>query len=422
MTLKWGCKRAFLRSALIFAVGVVLQLVVGDLDNSFLRYPWGLIIAVNYLYLLILANIYSDKWQWVRRLSDHYASASALASMVVMCIIFGFTRQDVATEGLVGALGFSRMTSSWPFNLLLLYFTTTLGLMAIDDVRHFRQRSVARLMSHVAPFVAIAAMMFGSGDKLRVTLRTSLDKTVYVGVDRNGESVELPFAITLREFRMEEYAPKLYLLDTKSETSSREFLSVESVGNKMQIGDWELSVKAMEDMAGRIPDEQEFRAMNHVGAAPAVYVVARNVVSGVQREGWVSCGSFIFEPQYLFLDNGLAIAMPRREPKHYLSRVRVEQMDGTIEDFNIEVNHPARVGAWHIYQVGYDTQRGRWSTTSVLECVRDGWSPAVAIAMWLTLAAGVAMFVTAGGRTWRGDTSKRNTPKIKGKQRKEVKL
>ena len=422
MTLKWGYKRAFLRSALIFAVGVVLQLVLGDLNNSFLRYPWGLIIAINYIYLLILANLYSNKWQWVKRLSDHYASASALASMVVMCIIFGFTRQDSATVGWVGELGFSRMTSSWPFNLLLLYFTTTLGLMAIDDVRHFRQRSVARLMSHVAPFVAIAAMMFGSGDKLRVTISTSLDRAVYVGVDRKGESVELPFAITLREFKMEEYAPKLYLLDTKSETSSKEFLSVESVGDKMQIGDWALSVKAMEDMAGRIPDETEFRAMNHVGAAPAVYVVARNVVSDVQREGWVSCGSFIFEPQYLFLDNGLAIAMPRREPKHYLSRVRVEQMDGSTEDFNIEVNHPARVGAWHIYQVGYDTQRGRWSTTSVLECVRDGWSPAVAIALWLTLAAGVVMFVTAGGRTWRGEKSNINAPKINGKQRKEAEL
>ena len=85
MALKWGYRRAFLRCALIFAVGVVLQLVVGDLDNSFLRYPWGLILAVNYLYLIVLANLYAQKWQWVRRLSDHYASASALASMVVMC-------------------------------------------------------------------------------------------------------------------------------------------------------------------------------------------------------------------------------------------------------------------------------------------------------------------------------------------------
>ena len=160
--------------------------------------------------------------------------------------------------------------------------------------------------------------------------------------------------------------------------------------------------------------------MNHVGATAAVYVVARNERSGEHREGWVSSGSFIFEPQYLFLDKQHAIAMPRREPKHYLSRIRVEELDGKQSDFDIEVNSPARIGSWHIYQVGYDTQRGRWSTTSVLECVRDGWSPAVAVALWLTLAAGVVMFVTAGGRTWRKGASKQEGSELKSKQRKEV--
>ena len=425
MALKWGYRRAFLRSALIFVVGVVLQLVVGDLDNSFLSYPWGLILAVNYLYLLIVASVQSDKWKWVKQLSDHYASVSALASMVVMCIIFGFTRQDTTTEGLVGALGFSRMTSSWPFCLMLLYFTTTLGLMAVWDIRHFRACGLARLMSHVAPFVAITAMMFGSGDKQRVTIRTSLDRPVFAGVDRAGRSVDLPFAITLREFKMEEYPPKLYLLDTRNETSSEEFLSAEHVGDKLSIDGWQIEVREIVDMAGRIPDAKEFRAMNHVGAAPAVYIVARNQLSGEVREGWVSCGSFIFEPAYLFLDKQYAIAMPRREPKHYLSRVRVEEVSGEQHDFSIEVNSPARIGSWHIYQVGYDTQRGRWSTTSVLECVRDGWSPVVAVAMWLTLFAGVVMFVTAGGRTWRGkgcdEQLKTAKSKIKSKQRKEVK-
>ena len=64
--------------------------------------------------------------------------------------------------------------------------------------------------------------------------------------------------------------------------------------------------------------------------------------------------------------------------------------------YNIEVNNPARVGPWRIYQVGYDTERGRWSTTSVLECVKDGWFPLIQIALWLILASGVAMALTAG--------------------------
>ncbi|MBQ2036807.1 MAG: hypothetical protein II216_02705, partial [Alistipes sp.] len=78
----------------------------------------------------------------------------------------------------------------------------------------------------------------------------------------------------------------------------------------------------------------------------------------------------------------------------------IEFMDGSGEQWteSIEVNKPARIGAWRIYQVGYDTQRGRWSSSSVVECVKDGWWSAVQIALWMLLAAAVVMFLTAGGR------------------------
>ncbi len=401
MTLQWGYKRAFLRCALLFVAGTTLQMTLGDVDNGFLRYPWGLIIAINYVYLLVLIHFQQERWQWLKRLSDHYACISSLAAMVVMTIIFGLTRQDPSTEGWVGAIGFSRMTSSWPFNILLLYFTTTTGLAVMDDLHHLRNRRVAAVMSHLAVFVVLVAGIFGSGDKLRVSVTTQLDRPVHMGVDRAGNPVQLPFTLTLKEFSMDEYPPKLYVLNTATEISSRDFLSVEEVGATAIVDGWELTAVESLDKAGRIPEDIEYKPMNHVGAAPAVYVRAKNTLSGEQYEGWVSCGSFIFEPSYLFLTKELAVAMPRREAKRYLSRVEVSDQSTERHRYNIEVNHPARIGSWHIYQVGYDTSRGRWSTTSVLECVRDGWYSAVHIALWTMLAAGVVMFVTAGGRKQR---------------------
>ena len=90
--------------------------------------------------------------------------------------------------------------------------------------------------------------------------------------------------------------------------------------------------------------------------------------------------------------------MPRREAKRYLSRVNIMEEDGVRHNVEIEVNHPARVGSWRVYQVGYDTSKGRWSDTSVLECIRDPWYGAAHVALWLLLVAGVVMFITAGGR------------------------
>ena len=427
MALQWGYKRAFLRCLLLFVVGVVLQCVVGDFDNGFLRYPWGLILAVNYLYLLILLHFQRDKWRWVNRLSDHYASVSALGSMVLITILFGLTRQDVSTEGLVGLLGFSRMTSSWPFNLLLFYFTTTVGLTVVEDLHHWRQRNLAAMMSHVAVFVVLTCGMFGSADKMRVTVNAHLERPVAEGIDSKGVSQTLPFAITLKEFAMEEYSPKLYLLDTHQESSSEDFLLVEDAAAKGEIDGWQLRVERLIDMAGRMPDSDEWREMIHTGAAPAVYLSATNTATGATYSGWVSCGSHIFEPSYLRLGERYAVAMPRRDAKRYLSRVDVEQMSGERKRFDIEVNHPARVGAWRIYQVGYDTARGRWSSISVLECVKDGWYSAIHISLWLMLSAGVVMFVTAGGRSLsrKGNTTlapKKSVPEMSNSKNREAKL
>ena len=411
-----------MRCLLLFAVGIVLQCVVGDFDNGFLRYPWGLILAVNYLYLLVLLHFQRDKWRWVNRLSDHYASVSALGSMVLMTIIFGLTRQDASTEGLVGLLGYSRMTSSWPFNLLLFYFTTTVGLAVVDDLHHWRQRGLAAMMSHLAVFVVLTCGMFGSADKMRITVNAHLERPVAEGIDSKGVSQTLPFAITLKEFAMEEYPPKLYLLDTRLESSSEDFLLVEEATSEGEIDGWQLRVERVIDMAGRMPDSEEWLEMVHTGAAPAIYLKATNSATGESYSGWVSCGSHIFEPSYLRLGERYAVAMPRRDAKRYLSRVDVEQMSGERQRFDIEVNHPARIGAWRIYQVGYDTARGRWSSVSVLECVKDGWYSAIHIALWLMLSAGVVMFVTAGGRSLSRKGGETSASKMSNSNKKEAKL
>ena len=221
---------------------------------------------------------------------------------------------------------------------------------------------------------------------------------------------------------MEEYPAKLYLLDTRSETSSQEFLSVDDASAEGVIDGWHLKVEKFYDMAGRMPDSSEWRDMLHTGAAPAVYLSAVNSMSDETYEGWVSCGSHIFEPSYLLLGDRYAIAMPRRDAKRYLSRVEVEQMSGERDRFDIEVNHPARMGAWRIYQVGYDTARGRWSSVSVLECVKDGWYSAINIALWLMLAAGVVMFITAGGRSLARKGATAQKQKLSNSKDEEVRL
>ena len=289
------------RYALLVVAGMALQLFLGDVDASFLSYPWSLVVAINYLYILILLYTKSDSVKCLRRLYDRPATLTSLASMLVLTLLFGLIRQDGSTEGIWGWLGFTRMSSSWIFVLFLVHFMTVIGMKAVEDVRHWKQRKLPAVVMHVSFFVILASAILGSGEKVHVRVVTALDAPIDRGVTEDRKMYELPFTLTLKEFVLEEYPPQVIVVD------------------------------------------------------------------GEER------------------------VMPQREVKKFLSRVEVTDEDGT-EEIEIMVNHPARIGAWRIYQSGYDSARGKQSTISILLCVKDGWYPMIHIAMWMILLGGVMMF------------------------------
>ena len=165
------------------------------------------------------------------------------------------------------------------------------------------------------------------------------------------------------------------------------------------IRDWNINILEYIDSAGKVHNSDKYVSMNHIGATSAVLVEASGP-EGKQTTGWISCGSHIFPASILSLDNTHALAMPPREAASYLSEVRIENAKG-VREHEIRVNQPASVGPWKIYQVSYDKEKGRWSTVSILECVKDGWYPIVHVALWMILAAGAAMAFSAGLRNKR---------------------
>ena len=291
------------RCALLFLAGTALQLCIGSVDASFLSYPWGLVAAVNYLYLLIILYAYQGKLTYVRRMYDRASYITSLASMLVLTLLFGLIPQDPSIGGWLDLLGFNQMSSSWIFVLFLFHFMTVLGLKAIEDVHCWRRRSIPTILMHVAFFVILVASAFGSGEKVRIQVTAIEGHPVSMGLTDKGMRVELPFTILLKDFSLEEYPPAVHLL----------------------------------------PDGSE-------------------------------------------------VVMPRREVKKYLSEVEIWEGEEK-HSFEIAVNRPASVGSWKIYQSGYDSSRGKFSTISILECVKDGGYVVVHIAMWTILLSGVLMFI-----------------------------
>lgn len=383
-------RRMMQRCILLLLAGAALQLFLGPVNPSFLSYPWGMILALNYLYLIILLRANADKWQWVRGWYDRPAYLSSLASMLVLTLMFGLIRQDGSAEGLAGVLGFTRMSRSWIFCLFLFHFTTVMGLKAVDDVWHMRRRKLPNVLIHLSVFVVLAAAIFGSGDKEKVKVTLALGVPERMGVTKEGRVAELPFTLTLKEFSLDEYAPRVHRY--KDGTLSPEFVAIDTVGCTGRLGEWEVECMEYLEYAGRTSEDSAYVAMRHVGTTTAMLLRASHSTSGQSAVGWVSCGSHIFAGNTLSLPDGSELVMPQREAKKYLSQIEVTGKEG-VKLFDIAVNHPATMGPWKIYQSGYDSSRGRWSTISVVECVKDGWYILVHISMWMILVAGVLLFV-----------------------------
>jgi hypothetical protein len=86
-------------------------------------------------------------------------------------------------------------------------------------------------------------------------------------------------------------------------------------------------------------------------------------------------------------------------PKRFASDILIQtKSDKTVETI-VDVNKPAEIEGWKIYQFGYDTQMGAQSQISILELVSDPWLPLVYAGIYMMLAGAVCMFVTGRPRT-----------------------
>ena len=90
-------------------------------------------------------------------------------------------------------------------------------------------------------------------------------------------------------------------------------------------------------------DTLKFTEFHSMGATYAVYLKAVNATSAQSKEGWVSCGSFMFPYKALRLSEQTSLVMPEREPQRFVSAVTVYTQSGEVVEDTIEVNRPLKI-------------------------------------------------------------------------------
>ena len=321
-----------------------------------------------------------------------------------MTVVMGLIRQAPSGHASTDLLGFSQMIASWPFVLLYFWMVTILGLTILRAGFSLKVSRISFLLNHIGLFIALITATLGNADMQRLKMTTRMGSAEWRATDDKGQQIELPLAIELKDFTIDEYPPKLMLIDNETGRTlpekSPEHVLLEEGVIKGTLQDWQLTIEQSIPMAASVATEDtvKFTKFYSMGATYAVYLKAVNQKNQTTKEGWVSCGSFLFPYKAIRLDSLTSLVMPEREPQRFASEVKIYTQEGTITEGTIEVNRPMEIEGWKIYQLSYDETKGRWSDVSVFELVRDPWLPFVYAGIIMMMAGAVCLFVSAQKR------------------------
>lgn len=403
----WKMKEGFVFGAGLILVGLALQFSVGPIHWSDFAFPINLIFLIVFLLILVLAY-------WLRRrvrlfsfLLTAEAAVPTLIYAAALTVVMGLTRQVSAHERAIDPIGLTQMLSFWPFVLVYLLLATIVGLITLRQILHFRLRELPSLLSHVGLFLVIVTATLGSADMERVKLTATTDMPEWRATHEQG-FVELPLAIQLEKFTIDEYPPKLLIINSQTGKSvpakNPEIALIDKHFREGNILKWRIRVLKNLPLAAPVvtSDTTKYVEWQSSGAVTALLVEAQRMKDGravgPPTVGWVTCGSYLFPFQELKLTKQLSRVMARREPERYASRIHVYTESQKNIVATVEVNKPVSVDGWRIYQLSYDEAMGRWSETSTFELVKDPWLPAVYVGIYMLLAGAILTFIVSQKR------------------------
>ena len=282
---------------------------------------------------------------------SYNAAVPSLIAVVFLTFLMGMIKQMPSSVSSDGFSIFNSMLSFWPFILVYIWMTSIVGLVSIKYLFSFRVARIPFLLNHLGLFIALVSATLGSADS-------------------TGKA--LPY-------------------------DKPEHLLLEDGVNSGKLSEWKFEILDRIEMAALVSGEDTVRYVEwpSTGATYAVNVKAVSCDGKRTASGWVSCGSFLFPYQALRLDSICSLVMPDREPRRFSSDVVIYTESGKKQEKTIEVNKPADIENWKIYQLSYDESKGRWSDISVFELVLDPWLPAVYVGIIMMMFGAVCMFVTA---------------------------
>ncbi len=400
----WRYKESFLVVMELALLGLIFEVLTGGKGAPQLQWPVNAIVGVLIISSVGIIYYKYRKNPVIKWLASVPAAISAISFFAIVSLLLGFIPQDVDSGSrFVNMLGLSHMKNSWLMMVSGLYFLIALGFVTMRRSLPLNRKNIGFLLNHAGLWITIAAGYLGAGDLEKKNLRlVEGNEATNIAMNmRTGTMDELPFSVQLLDFNIEDYNPKIAIVNASSGTLVEEegnTIQIIEEGLKTNLLDWEVEILEFMPDAFALIGKDEYVAKDSMGSAPAALVRATHSGSGTVHEGWISCGSFGVMFASLELGNNTILAMTTPEPQKYSSDLVIKDNELGDTEVRVEVNKPYKHKGWKLYQLSYDERMGKWSQLSVMEAVRDPWLPLVYTGIFMLLAGAAYIFWT-GNKT-----------------------
>jgi len=390
--INWGYPQSFKFTLAIILLGFLIQIVSQSTVPDII-FPHNLIFGITFIIISIISSIFLKNTQILKWLSSIPASVSAILGITLLIIIMGIIPQTGSSDStIIHTIGFDDINSSWAFILLSIYLLFVLAIVCIKKIIPFRIKNIGFIFSHLGLWICIFAAGLGSGDLRRLSMDLDENQITWKAHDNKGNYYELPLAIKLLDFSIQNFDPKIAVIDnTTGEICEKykPFTIMIHDSLKCKLQEYNIEVIKHLKYSGRIGDM--YSPVRDFGSSPATKIRVTSP-NNKSVEGWITCGSFNMLPESLTIDDKYSIVMTVPEVKKFSSEVIIFTPDGKKINTTLEVNKPITINSWKIYQLSYDEKMGKYSTKSTLELIKDPWQKIVYLGIFLMMIGAIYMF------------------------------
>ena len=250
-TKPWTLREGFIICCGLVMAGLMLELSIGPVNWDSFAWPANVIVLAGLIVLCVTMYLLR-RWVYAFRfLTTYRAAVPALLFAVGLTIIMGLSRQTVNGAWIYNMLSF------WPFVLIYVYITVILAQVIIHHTLHFRwRRDIPFLLNHLGLFIAITTATLGNADMQRLKMITIIREPEWRAIGNDGLVKELPIAIELKRFIMEEYddgTPKRFASEVQILTETgKNIQTTVDVNKPIEVNGWKIYQYGYDTAMGRM--------------------------------------------------------------------------------------------------------------------------------------------------------------------------